>query len=97
MSKKLLGMAPLSSKRDNSITQMHIGGDDHDYLPHGNAKCAHHREAFETFKVTHNKMYGSYEGMTLSFLTWGVSSGFALGVLIFTSVHLCIVWYFSAF
>ncbi|GFN97059.1 cathepsin f [Plakobranchus ocellatus] len=42
---------------EKGITHMQIGGDDHDYLPHGNNKCTQYEDQFETFKAKHKKMY----------------------------------------
>uniref|UniRef100_A0A0B7ATS0 Cathepsin F n=1 Tax=Arion vulgaris TaxID=1028688 RepID=A0A0B7ATS0_9EUPU len=44
-----------------------LGGDTHDYISHGDEKCAEHLQAFREFRNKHNRVYGSSDETNLRF------------------------------
>ncbi|CAG5134258.1 unnamed protein product [Candidula unifasciata] len=47
-------------QKRSAVARMEIlGGDNHDYLPHGDDKCAEHVPAFKEFKIQYDRLYGS--------------------------------------
>ncbi|GFR70199.1 cathepsin F [Elysia marginata] len=70
MPRRLTKIRPLITKSKNRIARMSIGGDDHDYVPHGDNKCSEYQKDFEAFKAKHKKVYGSYRDEVKRFMVF---------------------------
>ncbi|BFZ07455.1 hypothetical protein BsWGS_10493 [Bradybaena similaris] len=54
-------------KRSAVANMKILGGDTHDYLPHGEDKCAEHVPAFKEFKIKYDRLYGTPDEEALRF------------------------------